>query len=87
MKNNLFIAADNKNTSAKIYIAECYRLGKGVEKNELKAFKCYKALAEKEIDDTQYRLGNCFYFGIDIDLVLCWYNKQELMEIFLRNIF
>lgn len=30
-------AADNKNTSANIYLAKCYRLGKGVEKNEFKS--------------------------------------------------
>ncbi|CAB4418079.1 unnamed protein product [Rhizophagus irregularis] len=46
-------AADTKNTSVNIYLAECYRLGKGVEKMNLKHLNCYKTLAEKEIDETK----------------------------------
>ncbi len=54
-------------------------LGKGVEKNEIKAFKYYEILAKQEIADAQLQLGNCFYCGIgtkiDKEQAFCWYKK------------
>ncbi|RIA90633.1 hypothetical protein C1645_823079, partial [Glomus cerebriforme] len=43
-------------------------LGKGVVKDENKAFKYYEVLAKQEIADAQYQLGNCFYHGIGIKI-------------------
>ena len=42
-------AANDGNTTAKIYLANCYRLGNGVKKDVTKAFEYYKILAEMEI--------------------------------------
>src|SRR5436305_7004193 len=72
-------AAKNGNMAAKLSLANCYRLGKGVKKDEIKAFKYYEILAKQEIADAQHQLGNCFYNGIGtkIDKVQakCWYEK------------
>jgi TPR repeat protein len=72
-------AAKNGNASAKICLADCYRLGKGVEKDEIKALKYYEFLAKQEISVAQCRLGDCFYHGIgtkaDELLAKYWYEK------------
>ncbi|RIA80725.1 hypothetical protein C1645_838182 [Glomus cerebriforme] len=51
----------------------------GVEKDEIKAFKYYVSLAKQGIADAQYQLGNCFYYGIGIEInkiqAKCWYEK------------
>src|SRR5205814_1226591 len=57
----------------------CHRLGKGIKKDEIKAFNYYKILAEKGIADAQHQLGNCFYNGIGAEVdkaqALHWYEK------------
>ena len=70
------------NTTAKTYLANCYRLGNGVKKDVTKAFEYYKILAEKGNSDAQYQLGNYFYNGIEIEIekgsddeALFWYTK------------
>ncbi|CAB4393251.1 unnamed protein product [Rhizophagus irregularis] len=72
-------AAKSGNTSAKLYLANCYRLGRGIDKNEIKAFKYYKTLANKKIVDAQLKLGDCFYNGIgtklDTTQAKYWYEK------------
>ncbi|GES76052.1 kinase-like domain-containing protein [Rhizophagus clarus] len=44
-------ASKGRNTTAKLYLANCYKLGKGVDKDEVKAFKYYEILAKQEISD------------------------------------
>ena len=65
--------------AAKHSLANCYRLGKGVEKDEIKAFEYYENLAKLEFADAQHQLGNCFYNGIgtrvDVVQAECWYKK------------
>src|SRR4051812_47402709 len=79
MKRKQFIGIKMQNTTAKLYLANCYKLGKGVEKDETKAFKYYEILAKQEFSDAQHQLGNCFYYEIgtnlDRDLAFCWYTK------------
>ncbi|GES82574.1 kinase-like domain-containing protein [Rhizophagus clarus] len=48
--------------------AGCYRLRKGVEKKEVKAFKYYEDLTKNEITDVQFQLRNCFYYEIGIEI-------------------
>ncbi|RGB38822.1 hypothetical protein C1646_755227 [Rhizophagus diaphanus] len=71
------------NTIAKLYLANNYHqeLEKGVDKDEMKAFKYYGILAKQEISDEQLELGNCFYNGIGtkIDKIQAkyWHEKAE----------
>ena len=57
-------------------------MGKGVEKNEVKAFEYFKVSAEKEMVDAQFQFGNCFYYGsgtnIDKEQAKHWYKKAAL---------
>ncbi|CAI2182962.1 17090_t:CDS:2, partial [Funneliformis geosporum] len=77
-----YLAANRENLTAKLHLAEFYKLGKGVNKNEIKAFELYEKLAKKEIADAQFQLGNCFNYGIGtkIDEVqaVCWYTKAAI---------
>ncbi|PKC00788.1 kinase-like protein [Rhizophagus irregularis] len=72
-------ATKNGNGTAKLYLANCYKLGNGVEKNEIKAFKYYETLAKKGNSDAQHQLGNCFYYGIGTIInkkqAFYWYEK------------
>ncbi|CAI2201686.1 16015_t:CDS:1, partial [Funneliformis geosporum] len=56
-------ATNNGNITAILHLADCLRLGKGVEKDGKKAFKFYQILVKEEISDAQYQLGNCFFNG------------------------
>ncbi|GET01068.1 Sel1 repeat family protein [Rhizophagus clarus] len=55
------------------------RLGKGVEKDEVKAFKYYEILAKQNIVDAQLQLGNCLYneIGTKANKIQAkfWYEK------------
>src|SRR5438046_2028251 len=72
-------ATSSGNFTANLYLANCYRLGNGVEKDEIKAFEYYETLAKREIADAQYQLGNCFHYGIGTKMdkiqAKCWYEK------------
>ncbi|CAB4400765.1 unnamed protein product [Rhizophagus irregularis] len=78
------IASDQTSLSSinlieSIYGAIVNKIGKGVDKDEMKAFKYYEILAKQEISDAQLELGNCFYNGIGtkIDKIQAkyWYEK------------
>src|ERR1043165_6567937 len=78
------MAASNGNIKAKIYLANCYRLGRGVEKNKAKAFESYEILAKPEIVDAQLQLGNCFSKGVGTEpskkQASDWYAKAAINE-------
>ncbi|GBC03722.1 hypothetical protein RclHR1_05290010 [Rhizophagus clarus] len=87
-------AANNNYLIAQVYLAKYYYdgyginydykmvfdlLGRGVDKDEIKAFKYYEMLANQETSDAQLELGNCLYNGIGtrIDKIQAkyWYEK------------
>ncbi|CAI2186384.1 17301_t:CDS:2, partial [Funneliformis geosporum] len=48
-------------------LGECYDLGNGVEKNEIKAFENYQKSANQGYLNAKFQLGYCFINGIGID--------------------
>src|SRR6266540_539253 len=63
---NIIGSLQKKNVNAQFQLGECYRLGKGIEKDEIKAFESYKKPAENGNEFAQYHLGQCYKFGIGI---------------------
>ncbi|PKY35441.1 HCP-like protein, partial [Rhizophagus irregularis] len=65
-----------------ISVAMADGLGKGTEKDEIKAFQYYETLANKKIVDAQLKLGDCFYNGIgtklDITQAKYWYENAAI---------
>ncbi len=53
-----------------------YQIG-GVEKDEIKAFDCYKKLVEKDDVNVQFQLGCCYNEGIGIEV-----NKEKAFELY-----
>ena len=60
-------AAENDNKFALYKLGEFYELGKGVCKNEMRAFEFYKKSADQGFIDAQYKLGHIYNHGIEID--------------------
>uniref|UniRef100_U9SX76 Protein kinase domain-containing protein n=1 Tax=Rhizophagus irregularis (strain DAOM 181602 / DAOM 197198 / MUCL 43194) TaxID=747089 RepID=U9SX76_RHIID len=54
----------NNNKIALIYLGKCYEFGKGVEKNESKAFEIYTKLYKKEEINGYLQLAICYYLGV-----------------------
>lgn len=54
------------NVKSQYYLAECYMKGRGVEKDDKKAFQMYRRLAEKGLPVAQAKLAYCLYKGIGI---------------------
>ncbi|RIA88006.1 hypothetical protein C1645_713539 [Glomus cerebriforme] len=63
--------------TAKLHLANCYRLGKGIDKDEKKAFDLIKNLAEKEYVDAQFQLGYYHYKGIGTEV-----DKSKAYEVY-----
>ena len=59
-------AAENGNKVAQYNLGHCYKIRKGIEKNEAKAFEWYKKSAEQEYSAAQYQLGFLYKNGIGI---------------------
>ncbi len=53
-------------------LGKCYEFGKGIGKDESKAFEIYKKLSEKENIHGKFKLMSCYYFGIGTDI-----NKEK----------
>lgn len=62
-KNYYEKAADKGNVNAQYYIGKLYYKGKGIEKDDKKAFEYLKKAAEQGHVDAQYYLGKCYYDG------------------------
>jgi TPR repeat protein len=56
-------SAEQGQVHAQFEIAECYRLGRGVEKDDKKAVEWYTKAAEQGDGDAQFRLGMCYFNG------------------------
>ena len=60
-------------------MGNCYANGKGIKKDEAKAFEWYKKSAEQGNSDAQLNLGNCYMNGrgVEKDEVKAfeWYQK------------
>ncbi|PKY57744.1 kinase-like protein [Rhizophagus irregularis] len=76
---NFYESILNNEKESVYWYKKAAKSGKGTEKDEIKAFQYYEALANKEIADAQLKLGDCFYNGIgtklDITQAKYWYEK------------
>ena len=63
-KFNVIIRNDYDNYMANYFIAECYFLGRGVEKNYEAAFQNYSISAHKRHIESVYKLGYCYEMGL-----------------------
>lgn len=65
---------------AALYLAYCFRDGKGVGKNSFSAFDWFFVAAESGLDMAQYNLGYCYYSGFGVrvneDLAFEWFQKS-----------
>src|SRR5688572_28285281 len=61
-------AAENDNKFALYKLVEFYELGKGIDKNEARAFGFYKKSADQGLIDAHYKLGYIYNYGIEIDI-------------------
>ena len=62
---------------AQYNLGQCYKYGKGVKKDEAKAFECYKKSAEKGNADAQFEFGCCYDKGIGTDI-----NRVKAFELY-----
>ena len=63
-KLEVIVKSDLENFKANYYIAECYFLGKGTEKNYSLAFEYYSIAASNKHLDSIYKVGYCYEFGL-----------------------
>lgn len=79
--NKLKEAAILNDLWAQFYLARCFELGIGVEKNEIEAYKLYKRVAERGLAISQLHLSICYKNGIgcasNIQLAAMWENKAQ----------
>src|SRR2546430_16350108 len=65
---------------AQYQLGRCYANGKGIEKDEVKAFEWYKKSAKQEDSNAQYQLGQCYKDGIGVEKdevkAFKWYKKS-----------
>ncbi|RGB34412.1 hypothetical protein C1646_760550 [Rhizophagus diaphanus] len=65
-------AAEYENKLALYKLGEFYELGKGICKNETRAFEFYKKSADQEYIDAQYKVGYIYNYGTQINI-----NKEK----------
>ena len=53
----------------------CFRFGRGVRKNEKKAFGCFRAAARRGCAGAQYNLGLCYASGSGVAQ-----NEEQALE-------
>ncbi|RIA96752.1 hypothetical protein C1645_871848 [Glomus cerebriforme] len=58
-------------------LGQYYRHGKGVEKDEVKAFEYYKKSADQGHLNAQFQLGHCYDYGIGTEV-----NKAKAFELY-----
>lgn len=73
-------AADQGNTKALWYVANCHEDGIGTAKNDNKAFECYKTAAERDHAEAQFKVGLFYQDGRggaekDATQAVYWYSK------------
>ena len=68
---------ENEDKVTKINLAECYELGKCVEKNEVKAFELYKKSADNGNINAKFQLGYCYVNGIGTEV-----NKEKRLKLY-----
>ncbi|GBB92466.1 hypothetical protein RclHR1_02010003 [Rhizophagus clarus] len=74
----LYKKAAEKGHIASIYeLGCCYQYGKGIEKNDIKAFELFKEAAEKGYIKSINKLGWCHYYGIGTEK-----NEVKAFELF-----
>ncbi|RGB37964.1 kinase-like domain-containing protein [Rhizophagus diaphanus] len=59
-------AAENDNNIALYNLGEFYELGKGISKNETRAFEFYKKSADQGYINAQYKVGYIYNYGTQI---------------------
>lgn len=65
--NQLQKLASTNNLIAQYYIAQCYEIGLGTEKNTTKAFQMYRKSAERGLPEGMKDLARCYQKGIGVD--------------------
>ncbi|CAI2173170.1 5231_t:CDS:2 [Funneliformis geosporum] len=70
-------AADNGNDIAQFNVGECYELGHGVERDEVKAFEYYQKSANQGYFGAKFLLGYCYMNGMGTNI-----NKDKGFELY-----
>ena len=72
-------SAEKGNTSGMWRLADCYKMGKGVERNLRMSFEWYKQSADKGSSEGQWKLGTCYFNGEGIEknyqIAVEWFEK------------
>src|SRR5207248_9811953 len=70
-------AAKSSNAQAQYNLGQCYELGNGIDKDETKAFACYKRSAENGDVNARFQLGYCYVNGIGTEI-----NEEKGFELY-----
>lgn len=70
-------AAEKDNSSAQLYLAECYMRGRGVRTDIDEAFKWLHKAAENGVADAQYNLGVLYWQKKDYIKTVKWFQKAK----------
>jgi TPR repeat protein len=77
--------AEYGDTGARLYLAEIYRDGKGVEKNFEESLKWYKLAAEQGNRGAIYTLGYMYYYGNEVERdykeAYYWFDKDGFRQL------